>query len=128
MYKLSMQERKIDTQYEFYSCIRVPNLRTVTLAIIYGTVVILQICALFMAIKTRKVQIKGLNDAKYIAAIVYLASFGSLIQLIATFTLRNRVNTYPVVVATSVVLVTMIMQGLVFIPKVHFVCKNVNLG
>ncbi|XP_064388320.1 gamma-aminobutyric acid type B receptor subunit 2-like [Halichondria panicea] len=110
-------ERKIDTQYEFYSCIRVPNLRTVTLAIIYGTVVILQICALFMAIKTRKVQIKGLNDAKYIAAIVYLASFGSLIQLIATFTLRNRVNTYPVVVATSVVLVTMIMQGLVFIPK-----------
>ncbi|XP_064388323.1 gamma-aminobutyric acid type B receptor subunit 2-like isoform X2 [Halichondria panicea] len=110
-------ERKIDTQYEYYNCSRVPNLRTVTTAIIYGTIAILQICALFMAVKTRKVQIKGLNDAKHIAAIVYLASLVSLIQLIATFTLRNRVNTYPVVVATSVVLVTMIMQGLVFIPK-----------
>ena len=119
MYKLSMQERKIDTQYEYYNCSRVPNLRTVTTAIIYGTIAILQICALFMAVKTRKVQIKGLNDAKHIAAIVYLASLVSLIQLIATFTLRNRVNTYPVVVATSVVLVTMIMQGLVFIPKVY---------
>ena len=123
-----MQEREIDTQYEFYSCSRVPNSRTVTLTILYGTIAVLQVCALFMAVKTRKVQIKGLNDAKYIAAIVYLASLGSLIQLIGIFTLRNRVNTFPAVVVTSAVLVTMIMQGLVFIPKVHFACKNVNLA
>ncbi len=123
-----MQEREIDTQYEFYSCSRVPNSRTVTLTILYGTIAVLQVCALFMAVKTRKVQIKGLNDAKYIAAIVYLASLGSLIQLIGIFTLRNRVNTFPAVVVTSAVLVTMIMQGLIFIPKVHFACKNVNLA
>ncbi len=122
-----MQEREIDTQYEFYSCSRVPNSRTVTLTILYGTIAVLQVCALFMAVKTRKVQIKGLNDAKYIAAIVYLASLGSLIQLIGIFTLRNRVNTFPAVVVTSAMLV-MIMQGLVFIPKVHFACKNVNLA
>lgn len=120
----SIQEQDINTQYQVYSCHRVPYMRTVTLVIIYGTVAILQVCALFMAVKTRKVQIKGLNDAKYIAAIVYLASLGSLIQLIASFTLRNRVNTFPTVLATSVMLVTMIIQGLVFVPKVSFVCSN----
>ncbi len=75
-----------------------------------------------MAVKTRKVQIKGLNDAKYIAAIVYISSFQFLIHIIVTFTLGNKVDTFPAVLTMFVLLGTMALQGLLFIPKVKRLC------
>ncbi|XP_064388319.1 gamma-aminobutyric acid type B receptor subunit 1-like isoform X2 [Halichondria panicea] len=110
-------EQKINTKYEYYICRRVPNLRTITISIIFGIIAILLCCALFMAVKTRKVQIKGLNDAKYIAAIVYISSFQFLIHIIVTFTLGNKVDTFPAVLTMFVLLGTMALQGLLFIPK-----------
>ena len=77
-----------------------------------------------MAIKTRKVHIKGLNDAKYIIAIVYVSSIGSIIHIILNFTLRTRVDTFPAALTGSFMLLMTVTLGLVFVPKVKYESNN----
>ena len=115
-----MQDARIDTRYEFYTCSRVPNARIIFSGVIFGFVCILMACALFMAIKTRKVHIKELNDAKYITAIVYVTSLGSMIHIVCTFTLRTRVDTFPAALTGIFMLLITVVLGLVFVPKVTF--------
>ena len=71
-----------------------------------------------MAFKTRKIHIKGLNDAKYIAAIVYASTLAKIAIIIITSTLRSHVNTYPAVLNAVYILLETIILTLVFIPKV----------
>ena len=84
------------------------------------------VIALLMAIKTRKVHIKGLNDAKYIIAIVYVSSIGSMAHIILNFTLRSRVDTFPAALTGSFMLLITVVLCLVFIPKVRLevILKN----
>ena len=77
-----------------------------------------------MAIKTRKVHIKGLNDAKYITAIVYVTSLGSIIHIVFTFTLKTRVDTFPAALTGCFMLVITVTLGLVFVPKVRYYCRK----
>ena len=113
-----MQEREINEHYEYYTCDHVPYVRTITICLLFGIVGILLGCALFMAFKTRKVRIKGLNDAKYITAIVFISSLSVLMFVIFTFTLDGHVDAYPAA-RTGIILISMtIILGLVFIPKV----------
>ena len=72
-----------------------------------------------MAIKTRKVHIKGLNDAKYIAAIVYVSCSSAVVHLILNTTLRSYVNTFPAVLMGLSMIFAITILGLVFIPKVR---------
>jgi len=114
-----MQDQGINTTYHYYSCdnLRVPTIRRVTIILIFSLVTILLCCALFMAIKTRKVHIKGLNDAKYIAAIVYVSSLGSVAYIIISYTISG-VSIHPPVITSSVMLTHAINLSLTFIPKV----------
>ena len=79
---------------------------------------ILQICALYFAFQTRKVKVKGLNDAKYIAMIVYIVGILVLMNLITTFTLSTYVTVYATIYNTSLWLSSTAVLGLSFIPKV----------
>ncbi len=123
-----MQEQEINTQYAYYACNRVPYVRLVYLIFSFGIVVTLLAFALFMAFKTRKVQIKGLNDAKFITAIVYVGSLSCVVLAIVTYTFENRVNTYPASISAVVLLSVFIIQGLVFIPKVSLVSVHIGVN
>ena len=95
-----------------------PGIRIVYFSLLLLAVAILLGSALFMAFKTRKIQIKDLNDAKFITAIVYVTSLSLLIYAIVRFILEKRVNTYPAVAMAVTLISATIVQGLVYIPKV----------
>lgn len=79
----------------------------------------LQIFALYLAFQTRKVKIKGLNDAKYITTMVYVVTLVVIVTLVSTFALTDYVNIYAVVYCVGLAISGSLILGLTFIPKVN---------
>ncbi len=118
-----MQEQEIIYEYFFYTC--VSTSRNITLGILYGYKAILQVVALFMAFQIRKVKVKGLNDATYIAAAVYVTSIVLAVIIVSTYSLVEYINVYPVVFGLSLLVGTTAILTLVFIPPVRQpICNN----
>ncbi len=111
------QEQEIIYEYFFYTCMSTS--RNITLGILYGYKAILQVVALFMAFQIRKVKVKGLNDATYIAAAVYVTSVVLAVIIVSTYSLVKYVNVYPVVFGLSLLVGTTAILTLVFIPPVR---------
>ena len=87
-------------------------------AVLFGYKGLLTIFALFLAFRTRKIKIKGLDDSKYIAASIYVTSIVLAVIVVSTYTLRDYVNAYPAVVGIGLLLGTTFILGLVFVPRV----------
>ena len=118
------QKLGVNEHYVFYTCDRVPNSRLITKILLYGIVIILLGCALFMAFKTRKVKIKNLNDAKFITAIVYILSLGTVVHLIISSFFRDGINSFPAVLAGFNMTTPTVILLLVFLPKVCSLCSS----
>lgn len=80
---------------------------------------ILQICALFLAFGTRKVQIKGLDDAPFIAAIIYITSIVLAAVIILSVVLNDYIDTISSITAMSISITATVILALLFIPKVR---------
>ena len=72
---------------------------------------------LFLAFATRKVKIKGLDDAKWIAATIYITSIVLVITILATYTLNERNNTYAAVFSSGLFIGTTFIMAFVFVSK-----------
>lgn len=99
----------------------------ITAGILYGYKGLLQLLALLLAFRTRKIKVKGLEDAKSIIAAVYVSTVGLVLLAISTYFLKGEyVNVYVVVRGISVVVITSIMVALIFIPIVSqaFQCDS----
>ena len=99
-----------------YSCSSTP--RNIFLGILYGYKMILQVIALVLAFSTHKVKVKGLDDAKYIAATIYVTSIVLAVIMVATYSLKNFVNAFPTLFCTGFFIGTTSILGLAFVPKV----------
>ena len=110
------QDLDIVTEYFTYVCSS--TARNIFLGILYGYKMLLQVIALVLAFSTRKVKVKGINDAKYIAAAIYVASIVLAVILVATYTLNEYVNAFPALFCTGFLIGTTVILGLVFVPKV----------
>ena len=110
------QELGIVTEYSTYVCSS--TARNIFLGILYGYKMLLQVIALVLAFSTRKVKVKGINDAKYIAAAIYVTSIVLAVILVATYSLNEFVNAFPALFCTGFLIGTTAILGLVFIPKV----------
>ena len=95
-------------------------------AILFFSMMILQLCALYLAFQTRKVKVKGLNDAKYTAMVVYCTTIIMFPTIILTFTLPN-ITTYSITILYGIGLwmSSTILLFIMFVPKV---CHNNNIG
>ena len=111
------QVLSITTLYFTYVCNS--TARDISLGILYGYKMVLQIIALVLAFSIRKVKVKGLNDAKYIAAAVYVTSIVLAVIMISNYTLTEFVNGFVAVVCTGNFIGTSFILGLVFVPKVR---------
>ena len=80
---------------------------------------VLQIIALVLAFTIRKVNVKGLNDAKYIAAAIYVTNIQLAVIIVSIYTLTEFVNGFVAVVCTGGFIGTTFILGLVFVPKVR---------
>lgn len=77
-----------------------------------------QIVAVYLAFRTRKVKIKVLNDAKYLAFIIYSSSVIITVMIIGVVALRNYLNADAAVYSTCLLLFTTLILVLLFVPKV----------
>ena len=84
----------------------------------YGFKMLLQFIALVLALLTRKVKVKGLNDAKYIAAMVYVISIVILVLAVCEFTLMDRINSFAVIFSIGMMIASTFILVLTFIPTV----------
>eukprot|EP00731_Ephydatia_muelleri_P021168 Em0013g895a len=85
---------------------------------------LIQVVAILLAFGTRKVKVKGLNDSKYIAAIIYVTSICLVVVIISFATLRDKVNTLAAIYSLGFWCAATIILLLVFIPKVYVLYKD----
>ena len=118
------QELGIITHYFMYICSS--TARDIFLGILYGYKMVMQVIALVLAFITRKVKVKGLDDAKYIAAAIYVTSIVLAVVIVATYSLKDFVNAFPTLFCTGFIIGTTSILGLVFVPKVGRFVRQVT--
>ena len=87
------------------------------LALSFGYKGILQVLAVFMAFHTRRVKVRILNEAKEIAAIIYINSIILVLLTVTEFTLTSHQNTYAALFGLGLLVEATLFLGLIFIPK-----------
>jgi len=100
------------------------KVKAIALAILFGYKMILQIVALIFAFSIRKVKIKGLNDAKYIGAAVYVTSIVSAIGIVSIYTLQDYVNIFSTIMSIGIFIGTTSILGLVMLPPVSVIVQR----
>ena len=110
------QEFGIVTDYYVYICNS--TARDIFLGILYGYKMVLQVIALLLAFSIRKVKVKGLDDAKYIAAAVYVTSIVMAGIIVANYTLKDVIDVFAVLYCTGFVVGTSVILIFVFVPQV----------
>ena len=118
------QIRERTVHYFVYVCNS--RSRSITLGVLYGYKALLQIVALVFAVSIRKVQIKGLNDAIYIIAAIYVTSIVTTVIIVSTYTLVELVNVYAVMFSLCLFIGTTVTLILVFIPPVSSVAIKIQ--
>ena len=111
-----MQENEIIIDNYVYICDS--TARDIFLGFLYGYKMLLQIIALLFAFSIRKVKVKGLNDAKYIAAAIYVTSIVLAMIIVATYTLKDAINGFAALFCTGFLFGTTVILILVFVPLV----------
>ena len=73
---------------------------------------------MFLAFRTRKVKIKALNDAKYVALIIYMTTAVVIIMIVCAILLTDLLNADGAVFSGLLYIFTTIVLTVLFIPKV----------
>ena len=120
-----MQELEIPVNFFIYQCSSHPWIRYLMQAILFFSMMILQLGALYLAFQTHKVKVKGLNDAKYTAMVVYFTTIIMFPTIILTITLSN-ITTYSITILYGIGLwiCSTTLLFIMFVPKV---CHNNNI-
>ena len=111
--------------YLVWSCSVGNNSNNIVYITIFAYLALLQIIGIILAIQTRKVEIKVLNDAKYIAALIYISSIAWLTLLVVAFVLPNgMINVTELFFSGGLLVPTTAFLCLTFIPKVYIVMRQ----
>eukprot|EP00731_Ephydatia_muelleri_P021210 Em0013g937a len=97
---------------------------TIWHGVLFGYKGLIQVIAILLAFGTRKVKVKGLDDSKYIAAIIYVTSICLVVVIISFATLRDKVNTLAAIYSLGFWCAATIILLLVFIPKFFATYKD----
>jgi len=114
---LDQQVLEITTNYFVYICSS--KARDIFLGVLYGYKMLLQVIAILLAFTTRKVKVKGLDDAKYIAAATYVTSIAWAVTIVSTYSLKEFVNGFAALFCTGFFIGTTFILALIFVPKVQ---------
>ncbi len=108
------------------------TIQTIFLIVVFAFMTILQIIGIVLAIQTRKIKIKLLNDSKYIAAVIYICSVSLAFIAVVTLVPGIYINIIEGVFSGSVVTANTFFLALIFIPKVQYFSllhsKNCDAG
>lgn len=113
---VSSQVREVEYHYFTYVCSS--TVRSVTLGLIYGYKIILLGVTVVMALKTKKVNVQGLNDYHEVVLATYVATFVLAINFVVNYTMDDEINSFATVTSLSIFIGTTAIILLVFVPKV----------
>ncbi len=113
---LFLQALDIETDYYIYVCDSTAH--SIFLGVLYGYKMVLQGIALLLAFSIRKVKVKGLNDAKYIGAAIYVTSVVLAVIIVATYSLKDIINGFAALFCIGFLVGTTFILILVFVPLV----------
>ena len=89
---------------------------------IYIYIILIQLIGIVLAVQTRKVKVKALNDSKYIAALIYISTITWLVTGIVTFVLPwNTINISELIFSGGILATVTAFLCLTFIPKVRYI-------
>lgn len=111
-----MQMVRNITENFVYVCQSTPEKVVVGVLSVYKG--LLQLLAFFLAICIPRVKVKGLSDAKYIIAAVYVSSLGLILATLTHFTVTEYINTHTALYCIATCFSSTAILGLLFIPKV----------
>ena len=111
----------METRYYVYLCSS--TARDITLAVLYGYKAIIQAATVIMALKTRKVKVRGLDDYREIILATYLSCLLLIIILTFTYTIDDRINVFAFTISLSLFIGATAILALVFVPKVTVVLR-----
>lgn len=89
------------------------------LAITYVYFGLLQLIGIILAVQTRKVQIKVLNDSKFVTALIYMSSILLLLLGVVVYLFGSYINAVEIVFSGAFLLSATTFACLSFIPKVR---------
>ena len=92
--------------------------RRVTIGVLFGYKTVLHVLAFLLTFSIRKVKLKGLNDAKYIAMAVYTTNFVTAVIIVSFYTLEESQNLFAALFSVGILCGTTAILALIFIPKV----------
>ena len=107
---------EMEYQYSIYTCSSFA--RNVTLGVLFGYKALLQTVTVIMALKVRKVKVKGLNDYREIVLATYVSSFVLVIILIFNIFVSDRIDLFSVLTSFGLFVGATAIMVLVFVPKV----------
>ena len=110
----------VQTDLYIYTCSSHRWIRLFILGLIYGLTGILQTVALYFAFQISKVKVKGLNDAKYTAAVVYVITILAIVLAVTSFVfnLTDYINVSASIYGIAIWMAGTSILGFVFTPKV----------
>ncbi|XP_064391124.1 gamma-aminobutyric acid type B receptor subunit 2-like [Halichondria panicea] len=106
-------ERISEVVYQCYT----ETIHTIYLTVTFVYLAILQIIGIVLAIQTRKIKIKLLNDSKYIAAVIYISSIALFFIGSNVIIPDQFINIEEALFSGSILVGTTFFLALVFIPK-----------
>ena len=86
---------------------------------IFVYLAILQVVGILLAFQTRRVKMKGLNDSKLVAMIIYISSIVLVALGLVKFGLRAFINVGTGITVAGIFTLSTIILGLNFVPKVY---------
>lgn len=113
---VSSQVREVEYRYFIYVCSS--TFRSVILGLLYGYKIILLGVTVVMALKTKKVNVQGLNDYHEVVLATYVATFVLAINFVVNYTMDDEINSFAIVTSLSIFIGTTAIILLVFVPKV----------
>ena len=94
-----------------------PLTNKVFIGLLYSIKVLFQLIAMLLALCTHDIKVKGLDDAKYIIAAVYITTINLLLAAMTTYTLAENLYIYTTTIFIFIFFSTTLILGVVFIPK-----------
>lgn len=95
------------------------NNTVVWIYIIFIYLIAQQAVGVYLAVRTRKVKIKVLNDAKYLALIIYITTLIIIVMILCSILLEDYLNADAAVFSTGLLLYSTSILVFLFVPKVQ---------
>ena len=115
----TLQELMARINLFIYDCSSQTLIGTITIAIPLTFMYILQFCALYLAFQIRKVKVKGVNDTRNIAMVVYIVTTLFIIAGVVLIFLNDHITIYSVTFSSTAFMTATTVLGIIFIPKVY---------